>query len=86
MPWDHNSLTGRSGTIVFCAIQAIIFTYVTFSFVSFFISIILQLNAFRIYLKGLIDELNNAIDDHNAPHDFQLILRNIVRFHVVVKE
>lgn len=87
-PWDQDTLIGRCGTIVFYALQATIFTYVTASFSSFFISTNLQFDAFRLYMKGLIDELENIYEEQNTlkEGDIQSMLRDIVRFHVVVKE
>lgn len=67
------------------------FTYLTTTIMSFFVTINLQLDALvRIYLKNLIDELHAAIDENNEnikkKHDIQLMLRSLIRYHQIVKE
>lgn len=70
--------------MAFCAVQAVIYTYVTTTFLSFFVSTSLQFDAIRIYMKGLIKELDDAIV--NRVNGFEMMLRDIVRTHVAMKE
>lgn len=82
-PWDQNTLIGRCGTIIFCAIQATIFTYVTTTFLSFFISISLQFDALRLYMKYLIDELDYIIDVRGNK---EKSLQSIICLHIAIRE
>lgn len=65
-----------------------IYTYVNGIFMTFFITTSQQFDAFRIYLKGLIDELDDAIaiKQRCTNNDaIQSMFQHIVCFHVATK-
>lgn len=83
---NQDELNGRMVAIWFCLPQACLYTFVTFSFVSFFITTSLQFGAFRIYMKGLVGDLNAMIVDGNGTREIPKMLCEVVRFHVAAKE
>lgn len=65
------------------------YNYGTVAFLTFFITSSLQFDAFRKYMRGLIDELNDVITQRQVDHDdreVQTMLQHIVCFHVAAKE
>lgn len=77
-------------TAIYCAVAVTIFSYVTGVFMTFFITISLQFDAFRIYMRSLIAELDDAIKRHRTDVDddkeIKTMLEHIVCFHVAAKK
>lgn len=87
-PWNQNTLIGKSISILICAMNVTIYTYVNGIFMTFFITTSQQFDAFRIYLKGLIDELDDAIaiKQRCTNNDaIQSMFQHIACFHVATK-
>lgn len=76
---------GIYATIAVCAADVTSFIFTVTVFLTFFITTSLQFDACRIYMKGLVAELDDAITqcDHD---DIQPMFQHIISFQVAAKE
>lgn len=89
---------GKSASVTYCVLAVTIYTYVVAVFMVFFITTSLQFDANRVYMKGLIDELDDSIEqpctaataaavDHDEDDvNLKTMLQHIVCFHVSGRE
>lgn len=85
-PWDQNMLAGTYATILVCALAVTCFAFAIAALMTFFIASGLQFDAFRVYMEGLVVELDEAIVESAHAVEFQLMFKRIICFHVAAKE
>lgn len=79
-------MTGTYATILFGTMGAPSYVFVAAAFLSFFIATSLQFDACRVYMEGLVTELDDATTRPSHAVGLELMFEHIVCFQVAAKE
>lgn len=84
LPWNQETLKGRFITIAFQnGVTGLYFCIITL-FLSAFLTVILQFDAYRMHFEELLREMNQEDDSFGVAT--KKSLEDAIRFHVLVKE